>query len=647
MEKRIQSLFLLWFIAAIVFAVPGYTQSDDCKIAPPKPNPFVPVVDYTGEIDEYWTRTLTAQALAFEKRTGTQVEILAVGPSDYSTKERAVSTGNCWGIGREGSNRGLVIMVAQTHAGSHRIAIATGYGMEGELPDVTCGRILDSAATYYNISVGQAAMSALQGCIAQLGWQTPQERAAQRALEDAVRQRRHDELKQRGLNFFLGVLALLFGYSLWLSLVWWYQTWQKRREWKASIEAMKGMLPDYSSYPDWAVKECQTLMEKFRQSVDSYTAALRRSSRFSNQGELSAFTVDHIAPIERVFQALQDMPEKIRQVSIDSKQARSKYADKEAATRNLHIILTQQGFYLDQYDDEPKAEYLRLYHDRTLNANQEWEALQFCRREHDKSEGLYSRLLTIQTHCQEVEDGTRGLKARLHALFSRYTEVMASFKALQELCTEDVWETYNSQLTDEPNSYSATCLEDMDHIRAQNSHEVHDYATAYTLWKALDREITKYETVFGGGGVGKSWVECELERQTAAKDDLSQCIADAEEKQTTAKESLGLTGSDSENYTTYKVLSDELDDFSQLYIISKQCDWSKFEADVTALGEKFDKLKAEAESDSREHYAEIARKEEEERQEKVKEENDRLQRQRDNENRRSGGGSFGGGGAER
>lgn len=177
---------------------------------------------------------------------------------------------------------------------------------------------------------------------------------------------------------------------------------------------------------------------------------------------------------------------------------------------------------------------------------------------------------------------------------------------------------------------------------------MHDYATAYTLWKTLDREITKYETVFVGGGAGKSWVECELERQMDAKGAIAQCIPDTEEKQTAAKEALGLTGSDSDNDITYKTLSGELDDFSTLYISTTQCDWSKFEADVIALGEKFDDLKAEAESDSREHFAAIAREAEEERQEEIKAENARQQRQRDDDNnRRSGGGSFGGGGAER
>lgn len=56
-------------------------------------------------------------------------------PIDYATK-----IGQTWGVGKKDTDNGLVILYAKLE---NKIAVATGYGLEGILPDSKVGRILD------------------------------------------------------------------------------------------------------------------------------------------------------------------------------------------------------------------------------------------------------------------------------------------------------------------------------------------------------------------------------------------------------------------------------------------------------------------------------------------------------------------------
>ena len=49
-----------------------------------------------------------------------------------------------WGIGQKGLNNGVLILVKPKTADSKgEVHIAQGYGLEGAIPDITCGEIID------------------------------------------------------------------------------------------------------------------------------------------------------------------------------------------------------------------------------------------------------------------------------------------------------------------------------------------------------------------------------------------------------------------------------------------------------------------------------------------------------------------------
>jgi uncharacterized protein len=77
----------------------------------------------------------------FEK-TGVAIAIVTVPELDGEPIEDfAVRAGSEWGAGRKGEDRGIVVALA---IAERRVFIATGYGVEGFLPDGRIGGILDA-----------------------------------------------------------------------------------------------------------------------------------------------------------------------------------------------------------------------------------------------------------------------------------------------------------------------------------------------------------------------------------------------------------------------------------------------------------------------------------------------------------------------
>lgn len=136
MGKRMFLLILL-FVVAIV---PGLRAQDD--IFPPKPEPAVYVHDYAGWLDPAQKAQLEQKLRAYHDSTSTQVVVM-IRPDigDYDKASYAFELGNRWGIGRADKNNGVVVLV-KTEAPERGIFIATGYGTEGALPDITAGRII-------------------------------------------------------------------------------------------------------------------------------------------------------------------------------------------------------------------------------------------------------------------------------------------------------------------------------------------------------------------------------------------------------------------------------------------------------------------------------------------------------------------------
>jgi len=136
-------LFMAKVSWLLLFLLPlaAFAQSD-AGLFPPKPEPAVYVHDYSGWLQPNQISALEQKLRNYWDSTSTQVVVM-IRPDigDYDKASYAFELGNRWGIGRKDKNNGVVMLI-KSEAPDRGIFIATGYGTEGALPDITAGQII-------------------------------------------------------------------------------------------------------------------------------------------------------------------------------------------------------------------------------------------------------------------------------------------------------------------------------------------------------------------------------------------------------------------------------------------------------------------------------------------------------------------------
>ncbi len=104
---------------------------------PDRPVPPRLVNDFANILNENQKAQLEDSLVQFARATSTQIVVVTVSdlegnePGDYAFK-----IGEKWGVGQKGEDNGLVILVKPKQGNSKgQVFIATGYGLEGVLPD--------------------------------------------------------------------------------------------------------------------------------------------------------------------------------------------------------------------------------------------------------------------------------------------------------------------------------------------------------------------------------------------------------------------------------------------------------------------------------------------------------------------------------
>jgi uncharacterized protein len=125
----------------LLFSTWAFAQND-AALFPEKPEPAVYVHDYSGWLQPFQKNALEQKLRAYWDSTSTQIVVM-IRPNlgDYDRASYAFELGNQWGIGRKDKNNGVVMLI-KSEAPDRGIFIATGYGTEGALPDITAGRII-------------------------------------------------------------------------------------------------------------------------------------------------------------------------------------------------------------------------------------------------------------------------------------------------------------------------------------------------------------------------------------------------------------------------------------------------------------------------------------------------------------------------
>jgi uncharacterized protein len=136
--RRLPRPFLLPVAAAILAAVTAGPVA--ARVTLPSPGDRS-VHDLAGVITPDDARAMERLHRELFTRTGVALVVITVPRLDGEPIEDfALRVGEEWGLGRKGQDRGIVVALAVEE---RRIHVATGYGVEGYLPDGRVGAILD------------------------------------------------------------------------------------------------------------------------------------------------------------------------------------------------------------------------------------------------------------------------------------------------------------------------------------------------------------------------------------------------------------------------------------------------------------------------------------------------------------------------
>lgn len=129
----VQKIFI-----ALLLSLPYFTQAQDI---PPKPEPARFVNDYVRILSADQQADLEHRLKIFEDSTSNQIAVVIIASTKgYDPFEYALALGRKWGVGSKEFNNGIVLLVAKE---DRKVFIATGYGLEGVLPDAICKRIVE------------------------------------------------------------------------------------------------------------------------------------------------------------------------------------------------------------------------------------------------------------------------------------------------------------------------------------------------------------------------------------------------------------------------------------------------------------------------------------------------------------------------
>ena len=100
------------------------------------------VNDFGGILNDSETARLESKLRQYANSTSTQIAVVSINSLEgRDISMYSVEVAHKWGIGQDGKGNGVLIMIAKA---DRKMFIATGYGMEGVLPDALAKRIVEN-----------------------------------------------------------------------------------------------------------------------------------------------------------------------------------------------------------------------------------------------------------------------------------------------------------------------------------------------------------------------------------------------------------------------------------------------------------------------------------------------------------------------
>jgi uncharacterized protein len=132
---------LLKYCYAVVFLLFSFSGFAAEKEFPEQPQPPRMVNDFAEFLDQNAEQKLERKLVQFNRETSTQIAIVTLNDlHGYAISDYAVRLAEKWGIGQKDKENGILILISPAN---NKVFIATGYGLEGAVPDATANRIID------------------------------------------------------------------------------------------------------------------------------------------------------------------------------------------------------------------------------------------------------------------------------------------------------------------------------------------------------------------------------------------------------------------------------------------------------------------------------------------------------------------------
>lgn len=138
--KRYRFFLLTLLLALLPLQLPAITVDNIPNVHRQDARRFVSNPD--GVLSDAAVARVDAMLRQLMDKTTAEVVVIAVDEADPSMTphEMAYAIQSKWGVGKSDRNNGLVMLVSR---GDRRVEIITGRGLEGIIPDVVAGRIIN------------------------------------------------------------------------------------------------------------------------------------------------------------------------------------------------------------------------------------------------------------------------------------------------------------------------------------------------------------------------------------------------------------------------------------------------------------------------------------------------------------------------
>ncbi|MEJ5317509.1 MAG: TPM domain-containing protein [Tenuifilum sp.] len=137
---------LYTILSLLALTVPVKAQDIPDPMSPPRL-----VNDFAGILSADEQYALEQKLRAYNDTTSTQIYVVTVKDlNGYEPSDFAFRLGEKWSVGQKGKNNGIIILIKPKIGNDKgRAFIATGYGMEEVIPDVTARQIVDKEMIPY------------------------------------------------------------------------------------------------------------------------------------------------------------------------------------------------------------------------------------------------------------------------------------------------------------------------------------------------------------------------------------------------------------------------------------------------------------------------------------------------------------------